>query len=220
MTRQSVRDFYNEQYARHREKKIECPHALHDLDKANRRVAGVMRAFGLPRHPGFKALDVGAGLGFYTKALAIAGADVTGIDFSESAIDAARATFPECKFEYASWPDDVTAEPSYDLIWMVNFSLMNTFDVHFIKEALVEQAILRLTKGGALVVGWNSDFSGRVVGGYSHWSLDTLRDLGRQCGLSAPLVTEARTAGASWLLVRCARMVGRSIPVFMVRRKF
>jgi SAM-dependent methyltransferase len=219
MTEESVKEFYNRQYSLHREKRIDCPNALHDLDKANRRVAGVVRGFGLARLAGRKALDVGSGLGFYTKALAVAGADVTGVDFSAAAVDAGRETFPDCRFEYGAWPDDIEAAPIYDVIWMVNFSLMNTFDVGFIKEALVEQAMQRLTPGGTLVVGWNSNFSGDVIGGYSHWPLKTIAALRSQCGLSAPLVTEAGSLFASWFLIRAARVIGRSIPIFMVRRK-
>jgi SAM-dependent methyltransferase len=216
MPQETVKEFYNRQYT---EKRADCPNALHDLGKANRRVAGVVRGFGITNMQRSKVLDVGSGLGFYTKALSLVGADVTGVDFSETAVDAARATFPDCRFKCAAWPDDIEAVPAYDLIWMVNFSLMNTFDVKFIKEALIDQAMQRLTAGGTLVVGWNSNFSGQVVEGYSHWPFAMLNELKSTCGLSAPLVTEARTVPMSWILARYASVIGRSIPVFMVRRK-
>jgi SAM-dependent methyltransferase len=219
VAQQSVKEFYNKQYSLHRGSGTKCPNALHDLDKASRRVAGVVRAFGIPRIKGSRTLDVGAGLGFYTKALSLAGAEVLGVDFSEAAVEAARATFPDCRFECAAWPADIAAEPSYDLIWMVNFSLMNTFDVAFINEELVDQAMRRLRAGGVLVVGWNSNFSGRVVEGYSHWSFDVLAALQRCYGFSAPFVIESRSTAASWLFIRFARVIGRSIPFFMVKQK-
>jgi SAM-dependent methyltransferase len=219
MAQESVKEFYNRQYSLHREKRIDCPNALHDLDKANRRVAGVLRGFGITNVRGGKALDVGSGLGFYTKALALAGADTVGVDFSEVSVEASRASFPDCRFEFGAWPDDIQAAPVYDLIWMVNFSLMNTFDVGFISNVLIEPAMQRLRSGGTLVVGWNSNFSGEVIEGYSHWPLQTIAALRRDCGLSAPLVTEAGNLFASWFLIRAARLIGRSIPIFMVRRK-
>ena len=144
---------------------------------------------------------------------------VTGLDFSDAAIAAAQATFPECHFRCGAWPEDVGTKSEFDLIWMVNFSLMNTFDVNLIHKRLISEAMLRLKPGGTLVVGWNTDFSGRVVGGYSHWPLRMLRTMENQCKLSAPLVTEARTQTASWLLIRGALTLRRSIPIFMVRHK-
>jgi SAM-dependent methyltransferase len=220
MNSDNVRDFYNRQYRSHQERHIACPQALHDLGKANRRVAGVLRAFGIHGITnGSEVLDVGSGLGYYTKALASTGASVTGIDFSDVAIDAASTTFPECQFVQGAWPDDIPRQPRFDLIWMVNFSLMNTFDVEAINDRLIVPARERLKPGGHLVVGWNSDFSGSVVEGYSHWSRATLADLQKRCGLSAPLVTEARTLWLSSFLIRAAYLKRRSIPIFMILKK-
>jgi SAM-dependent methyltransferase len=219
MIRESVKEFYDRVYTLHREQKVTCPNAIHDLDKATRRVVRVASGFGLRDLNGANVLDVGCGLGYYTKALSLTGAKVTGLDFSDAAIEAARTTFPECQFSRGSWPDDIAPRAEFDLIWMVNFSLMNTFDVNVIRDQLVREAMLRLKPGGTLVVGWNSDFSGRVVDGYSHWPIGLLGTMSDQCGLSAPLVAEARTLFASWFLIRAARVVRRSIPIFMVNRK-
>jgi SAM-dependent methyltransferase len=219
MRPESVKEFYNRQYTYYGERHLACPNALGDLDKARRRVGGVVRRFGLSGLHGARALDVGSGLGYYTKALSLVGASVTGIDFSDAAIAAARKSFPECAFRCGSWPEDIAPEPDFDLIWMVNFSQMNTFDVGFIEERLVGEAIRRLSPGGALVVGWNSDFSGRVIGGYSHWSFGMLKALRERCGLSDPFVVEVRIAGLVPLAMMGARALRRSVPIFMVRRE-
>ena len=47
MSDESVKDYYNRVYALHREHQTPCPNALHDLEKARRRVAGVIRGFGV-----------------------------------------------------------------------------------------------------------------------------------------------------------------------------
>jgi SAM-dependent methyltransferase len=220
MTPESVRDYYNRQYRFHDEQQIACPNALHDLEKARRRVASVLRGFGIGTcGRGVEVLDVGCGLGYYTKALSSMGATVTGLDFSETAIELARTTFPECQFRQGSWPDDVAKGPQFDLIWMVNFSLMNTFDVDFINERLLSEALHRLKPNGFLVIGWNSDFSGRTIGGYSHWPIRMLQRMRKPCHLSAPIVPEMRTRWLSWLMIRAAYMSRRSIPFFVVRQK-
>jgi len=217
---EDVRTFYNRQYSRHSTREIVCPHAMHDMAKAMRRVQGVLQGFSVDVSPQAEVLDVGSGLGFYTRALAVVTlAKVVGLDFSEAAIAASKASFPECKFACGAWPQDLPAGPHFDFIWMVNFSLMNTFDVAYIDEHLIGEAMRRLKPGGSLVIGWNTDFSGRTVGGYSHWSLAMLQVMRRRCGLSAPLVVEAGGPLASKLLIRVAQMARRSIPIFMIRRK-
>jgi SAM-dependent methyltransferase len=217
MQHESVRDFYNRQYSEHLSQGRDCPHAIHDLAKARRRVARVAAGLGVPA--GGRVLDVGSGLGFYTKALSDFGGETTGLDFSEAAISAARLSFPDCRFVCGAWPDGVAREPQYDLIWMVNFSLMNTFDVGFIRQRLVNEALARLKTGGCLVVGWNTDLSGIAKHGYSNWSASTLREMRLQCGLSAPFVPIPLGRLASAGLLGIVKPIGRSVPIFMVRRK-
>lgn len=220
MSSETVKEFYDRQYRNYSSGDGGCSTALHDIAKATRRVVGVLGGFGIEHVTrGAAVLDVGCGLGYYTKALASTGASVTGVDFSDAAIESARAAFPDCRFIQGTWPDDVADEPSYDLIWMVNFSLLNTFDVDQVHVRLVNDAMRRLKPGGCLVVGWNSNLSGKVVDGYSHWSSSMLRTLRTGCGLSAPLVPEARTLWLSWFLMRVASVKGQSVPIFLMRRK-
>jgi SAM-dependent methyltransferase len=220
MAAESVEEFYNRQYRSHKEGRMACAHSLHDLAKAHRRVAGVMREFGIGNClQGAEALDVGSGLGYYTKALSSIGANVTGIDFSEAAVELARAKFPECRFSRAAWHEDIGEEPRFDLIWTVNFSLVNTFDVNFINERLISEALRRLKPNGCIVIGWNTNFSGRAISNWSHWPLRMLRRMRHDCGLSDPLVPEARTIWLSWLVIRAAYLLKNSIPIFMFRKK-
>lgn len=220
MVKESVKDFYNRLYRSHHEQRTACPHSLHDLAKAQRRVSGAIRGFGIQNcGPGGRILDIGSGLGYYTKALSLTGASVTGIDFSEAAIEAAKATFSDCQFSHGAWPDDVPEDPKFDLIWTINFSFINTFDVDLIRERLVSQAMLRLKPGGCLVIGWNTDFSGRAVGNWSFWPLEMLRNMRQTCALSAPFVIESRTSALNWFMIRAALVLRRSVPIFMVRRK-
>jgi SAM-dependent methyltransferase len=220
MTGESIRDFYNRQYSYHLERELACPHALHDLAKARRRVAGVVRRLAINEGTDDRrVLDVGCGLGFYTKALSERGASVRGIDLSEAAIASARSRFPECRFEQGSWPEDVPVGRDYDLIWMVNFSSMNTHDVGLIRSRLVNDALARLKYGGHLVLGWNTNFSGQVLGGYSNWSIGMLRELHKTCGFSGPVVVEARMRLVGWCMIRAAYILRKSIPIFLTLRK-
>ena len=50
---------------------------------------------------GERILDIGCGTGHLTKAIALAGADVTGIDNSPEMIDSARVRYPEIDFQVA-----------------------------------------------------------------------------------------------------------------------
>ncbi len=91
-----------------------------------------------------------------------------------------------------SWPDDVPSEPPIRPDLDGELFAMNTFDAAVINERIIVEALKRLRPGGCLVVGWNSDFSGRTVDGYSHWSIRMLEEMQKCYGLSAPLVAEAR----------------------------
>jgi SAM-dependent methyltransferase len=217
---ETVEEFYDREYRLHKERKETCSKSLHDLTRASRRVAGAMRGLGIQTPlRGAAVLDVGCGLGYYTKVLAAAGAHALGLDFSEEAIALARTTFPECEFQRGSWPEDVEPKPQFDVIWTVNFSLVNTFDVQFIDQQLVSKALARLKPNGYLIIGWNTDFSGRKIGNYSQWSMQTIRELRQSCGFTAPVVAEIGGPWLSWPAIRAAYLSGRSIPIFMACRK-
>jgi SAM-dependent methyltransferase len=220
MTPESARAFYDRQYRSHMEGSILCPNSVHDLAKAERRVKGVLRSLITSAYlPKAEILDVGCGLGYYTKALSSSGASVTGIDVSDMGIRAAQAAFPECQFRCAAWPQDVPNELQFDLIWAVGLSLINTFDVQAINAQFIVKAMEHLKPNGFLVVGWHTDFSGRTVGGWSNWSFKTLTQMREICGLSSPRVPEAGSTWLSWIIIRLGHVLKRSVPVFMSRQK-
>src|SRR5262245_39990501 len=124
---EDVREFYERNYRECGGDRSRCIHSLHDYSKAARRVRAVGRVFGFgKRMEEAQVLDIGCGLGYYTKALSSMGASVVGLDFSQSAIEIARSGFTNCTFQQGTWPDDVAEGPQYDVIWAVNFSLINT----------------------------------------------------------------------------------------------
>src|SRR5262245_38259254 len=55
----------------------------------------------LDPRPGERILDLGAGTGELTQAIAARGADVLGVDASEAMVTAARAAYPNVAFELA-----------------------------------------------------------------------------------------------------------------------
>lgn len=220
MTQATLQEFYERQYTLHRDGGAECCTSIHDLGKASRRVRNVVRAFGIDRcRSGAEILDVGCGLGYYTRALSVTGACVAGIDLSGVGVKLAQAAFPECRFWRAAWPDEIERAPSFDVIWAVDFSLLNTFDVQTIRRDYVEEALARLKPGGWLVIGWSTNLSGRSLGNWAHWSMETLRELRQVCGLSPALVAEAPAPGVNWAMMLAGRLLRRSLPIFMCRRK-
>ena len=218
MSPESAKDFYNRQYGLHKDGRISCPNSLHDLEKAHRRVRGVFHAFRIPTPlHGASVLDVGCGLGYYTKALSCTGANVLGIDISQAGTECARSSFPECQFRCAAWPDNIEKEPKFDIIWTVGLSLINTLDVHMIHEKLIVEAQPRLKPGGSLILGWGTNFSGRTQGNWSHWSLEMLHRMRAQCGLSVPIVPVVRARWLSWLVIRTGSVIRKEVPIFMRR---
>ena len=221
MSEPKTSEFYDQQYGLHRDGKIVCQNSVHDLDKAQRRVKNMLRAFRISNlREGAEILDVGCGLGYYSSALAAAtGAKVTGIDLSQVGVNLARTAFPNCEFRCAAWPHDIERVPRFDLIWAVDFSVINTFDLQVIRQQFVEEAMVRLKPGGSVVVGWSTDFSGQAKGNWSHWSVATLKEFRTTLGFSAPMVAETTQSWVSYPMIQAGRLMGRSLPIFMVRKK-
>lgn len=100
---------------------------------------------------GERILDIGCGTGHLTKAIALAGADVTGIDNSPEMIDSARVRYPEIDFQVADAADFDLGEP-FDAIF-------SNAALHWVRKA--EEAVAAMSRalkpGGRLLV----EFGGR-----------------------------------------------------------
>lgn len=215
-----IQNLYEKQYGLHRDGHIVCQNSIHDLKKAHRRVKNVLEAFRIFNcRAGAEVLDVGCGLGFYTHALSSTGARVTGFDFSAIGVEVAKATFPDCQFSRGTWPADIERAPKFDLVWAVDLSAINTFSITRIDQQFVKEALARLKPGGCIIVGWSTDLSGRTRGNWSNWSFDTLNQLKDVCGFSSPMVADARYSWLSGIMIWVGSRVGKSIPIFMCRRK-
>jgi SAM-dependent methyltransferase len=154
-----------------------------------------------------------------SEALRLAGGIVTGIDFSSMAIDLARKSFPNVDFRCLSFPDELEKSDQFDIVWSVDLTIINTFDVDQIYRNLIEPCLLLLQPNGVLIIGWHTDFSGRMKSGTACWSLQTINDLKLYAGLSAPRVVDVRFSLLSKLIIIASRFFRRSIPVFFVRNR-
>lgn len=193
--------------------------SLRNLAKAKRRVALVLRRFNIRLDSkDQRALDVGCGLGFYTKALSLTGANVTGLDVSDTGIELARQSFPGCSFVRGAFPDDIPSTQKYDLIWAVDLSLLNTFDIGAIERDFVAPALARLKPGGCLVIGWHTDFSGRRDASFSQWTRADFTQLRRICGVSGPRLVEVPGQMLSTGAMRICEWFHKPTPVFFMRR--
>jgi ubiquinone biosynthesis O-methyltransferase len=97
---------------------------------------------------GAALLDIGCGNGALTASLAKSGANVTGIDLSESGIALARTTHPEVRYEVASVYDDLHARfGAFDRVVALEV-IEHLFD----PRTFLRRAFETLKPGGTLVL--------------------------------------------------------------------
>jgi len=196
-----------------------CKVCIDNLPRAQDRVRQVLTAFGIADQVRAKrVLDVGCGLGYVSEALRLEGAKVVALDMSESAIRWASTTFAQVDFRCAVFPGDFHDEEKFDLIWILDICSLNTFDVNEMNN-VISWAESIVEPGGAIVVGWHSDFSGRTVSNWCHWPLETIRALHTELRFSRPRVPQMRFSLPSWLTIRICKVIGKSCPIFFIRRK-
>jgi len=105
-----------------------------------------------------RLLDVGCATGFYSESFRQLGADVTGLDYSEVAIQQAQKNFPECRFVQMNGFEPVFNE-KFDIIFCRGFSGVNTHDLDFI-ASWINKYLVYLNKGGFFILSYSSDFTG------------------------------------------------------------
>lgn len=101
----------------------------------------------LPTIKGRRLIDIGTGPGYAAKLAAQRGANVTGVDFSATMIEAARLAVPEANFEVA----DVEALPFADE--EIDLAISNFGFQHFANPASALREISRVLTGcGSLAI--------------------------------------------------------------------
>ena len=127
-----------------------------------------------PRPQKAACLDIGCALGCITNAFARLGYDATGIDFSEVAIEKAKAAAEGgAKFLVMdAFRPEFGRE--FDLILCRGFSGCNTHDMSSVVD-FIEMYQPLLSPGGVFALVYSSNFSGREVGGeIANWTRPTL----------------------------------------------
>lgn len=84
-------------------------------------VKAIVKRFELK--PGFKLLDLGCGTGRYSSLFKKYGLEVTGIDFSKSAIEVAKQKYPNILFEQNDAFNLPYEKNSFDIIFAHGFSI-------------------------------------------------------------------------------------------------
>ncbi|MEE9170591.1 MAG: class I SAM-dependent methyltransferase [bacterium] len=212
-------EFFDAMYAAYLANEKECSVSCHELGKARRRVRGVIRTFNISSLERAKVLDIGCGLGYYSEAIRLQGAEVTAVDTSSVAIEFIKEEFPKVDSRVASFPEELRDDGPYDIIWSCDFSFINTFDVDHICQEFIQPSLKLLKHHGSLIIGWHSDFSGTMGNSnWAHWPLDMIEVMKNKTGLSGPRVATMPTSTLSWAVIHCARMLKKSIPIYLHRR--
>ena len=212
----SKKSEYNIEYTLHTRSERTCKQSIHDQDKARMRVGQVFNYFNICLPPKAKVLDIGCGLGYFTEALNYAGLSPVGIDISEVAVQISCGTFPCLNFRCGSYPEDM--DDSFDLIWAVDFSTINTFDIRIIKD-FVSKSLQKLNPNGMLIIGWHTDFSGKMKENWAHWDIITIQKIKMVTGLSGPAIVQARYNILNPIVIVACRLLKKSAPIFFMLKR-
>lgn len=126
--------------------------------KVARRTLSWFKALNAETRP-LKVLDVGCATGFYTESFRLLGCVVTGLDYSEVAVEQARKNFPHCTFVQMNGFEPAFDE-HFDLIFCRGFSGANTHDLNFLAR-WINKYLALLNDNGCFVFAYSSDFSGK-----------------------------------------------------------
>ncbi len=172
--------------------------------------------------PGTRALDLGCGVGRWSRLLAAAGAIVTGVDLSPTMIAQARSRAKaqglddRCHFHVADVADLSTPGP-YDLILGVTV-LQHILDPAFLRKT-VSAACALLAPGGRLVLleaAPNAEVSRCDTSIFKARHRQTYLDLFADCGLELEQLNGVDPAPFRSLLLPYVRSLPRSLAVALL----
>lgn len=171
-----VAHVYDQRYATHAPE----PWAVSDVAEANALVALVDRLrnrLARPKPARPKCLDIGCAAGCISAALARAGYQTTGIDFSRVAINKAQANASAaCSFLHmdAFKPQ---FDVGFDLVFCRGFSGYNTHNAAAVIE-FVNTYMRILNPNGVFALCYASDFTGKEVGNdTANWTHSLLEEI-------------------------------------------
>lgn len=225
----STTSWYDNIYDKHKAGEKECAVSVNNISKARSLVKRVWRTFDLcPMRSETSVLDLGCGLGFVSEALRETGGKVLGIDMSNVAIECAKASFPLVEFDCTSFDEVVHGQRKFDVIWALDFSVINTDDMEIIGNNFIQPCLNILKDEGVLIVGWHTNFTGeKLAGSFVQWDKAAIRKLKEDFGLSDPRVVKFKSTLLNWAILHGCQLIGKigissiakPIPIYLIRRK-
>jgi SAM-dependent methyltransferase len=196
-----------------------CRVSTGNLDKARTRVRQVLKGLGIYSACNkMQVLDIGCGLGFTSEAFRELGLNVTAIDLSPVAVDRAKAKFPGIDFRCAAFPDDLTENHKFDIIWAVDLPIVGVFESYTTQADFLQPCLKLLKADGRLIVGWHTNFSGQRINGWMNWSFRTIREMRRTFRASPPLIPQIRSFWLSACVCQMCKFTRHSAPIFFLVR--
>lgn len=158
-TAEELRKIYNEYYTSDTNK-----WALVDLDKARKLVRTIHSWINidLSENAGKYVLDVGCAQGYISEAFRLQGYSVTGIDYSDMAVEQAKNLFPQCTIIHMDGLDP-NLKQDFDIIFCRGFSGSNTHDLDYI-EKWMRKYLPYMKPNGYFIIGTWTNFSGKETG--------------------------------------------------------
>jgi SAM-dependent methyltransferase len=206
-------------YQRHITGERHCVISVTDIVKARYKVKQIWDVFKLsPITDTMTILDIGCGLGYVSEALRQAGGRVLGIDSSKVAIQCAMESFPSVDFECLSFSEQLQKQRKFDVIWALDLSLICTYDVDFINEQFIKPCSSILNENGIVIMGWHSNFSGKMINNWAHWDMKTINKIKNISGLTGPRVVEYRSKILSAGIIRICRIIKKTAPIYFVKK--
>lgn len=224
----SKASWYDDIYKKHKTGEEECGISVNNMLKARLLVERIWKSFDLgPMKDETSVLDLGCGLGFVSEAFREAGGKVLGIDMSSVAIESARQSFPAVEYECTSFEEIVCGPRKFDIIWALDFSVLNTDDMEAIGNDFIRPCLDILEDDGILIIGWHTNLTGKRIGNWVHWDNALIRNLKENFRLLGPRIVRFKSAFLNRTVLHGYRIMGtygisnftKSMPLYLLLRK-